>query len=283
MALTIVIPTIGRPQQFAAALESIALVDAVENVIVVHQGDRGGYEIPDWFDGRWIWSDRIGLSAGRNEALRYVDTRSVLFLDDDAVALPALADVCREHEDSGRAVTSATVGFVGADGSIVRDLGPTRRRVLRPWHLPTAFLEPAAIWSTHLLREIGGFDERLGVGTYLGAEEGPAALARIHRLAPGEPMVSDPTRIIRHPEVRRPPTSKVRSYGRGLGGLLVLYAREPWVLSYVATVLFRDVGATLVDVARFRRTRVHDRLARFGGIGEGAIHALKTLGSHARR
>ena len=117
--LTVVIPTLGRPEKLGRALERldrqdadradfavIVAVDAAEPSIEATRalvGERG-------FDIRVLQAERAGASAARNLAWRSAATTLILFIDDDVLAGPGLIAA---HLDWHHRYPDANVGVLG--------------------------------------------------------------------------------------------------------------------------------------------------------------------------
>lgn len=278
--LTVVIPSLGRPD---LCLASIAAVDAVRratglriDLIVVEQGAEQTYPIPADFDGRWLFSTGSGTSFARNVGLDHARAAIVMFVDDDAELRPTFVAMLDEIRTSGAPLVCGRM--MGHDGTAIR--GGEVPAEVRPWNAFHHFVEPAAAWDTAVLREVGGFDERFGPPNSLGAEEGAELLARIARVTDRRvPFV--PVDAIVHPALGTTPPDKARRYGAGNAGLLVLRPGG-WTLCYVAAGLARRVVGTVVAAARRDRAGFAHRRAWLRGWVAGPFVAWRLRGTPAR-
>jgi uncharacterized protein YciI len=272
--LSVVIPTLGRPELCAA---SIAAVDEVRrttglciDLVVVEQGDVPGYTIPADFDGRWLFSTGSGTSFARNLGLRHAVGPTVMFVDDDAELQPTVVAMLDELRSSGAVVVCGRM--MGHDGSVIR--GSDERAEIRPWNAFHLFVEPAALWDTDVLRSVGGFDERFGPPNRLGAEEGVELLARLAR-ATDRPMRFVPVDAILHPPLGSTPTEKARRYGAGNAALVILRPSW-WTWCYVAVGFVRRLGGVAVAAVRRDRDGVSHRLAWLAGWSTGPAAAWRS-------
>lgn len=258
--LTVVIPTYQRPEGCRAAIASVmALISdgrLSAEVIVVEQGDTPSYD-PELDQGvTWLFSTHRGVSHARNAGLRLAAADTVLFLDDDAQLRPVVIDVLEQHRHERRAVTAAGIDF-GPEEQ--RRFAPDSVRPLTAGNTFRYFIEFSTLWDVALLRSAGGFDERLGQPLDLGAEEGPAALARINLEVrrwfrpDSRRIVATPELITSHPAPSLPQTDKAARYGAGAGSLLALQPSW-WIARYWATIATRRTLGLLAALV----SRDHD-------------------------
>ena len=263
--LSVVIASRGRPVECDRAWRSVVSHFPGTELIVVEQASEvGSYPVGDDFPGTWIRQAARGVSRARNRGLDEVTSGSVLFLDDDAQVVPTLRALVEVHEDVGAAATAGRVRYQ-----------PSRRVThldssteLTPTTVGRCFIEFATIFDTETLRSAGGFDERLGVGTDFGAEEGTALLAHLSRSADA-PLRYEPIVMCEHPDVDSPPDAKARSYGRGLGALVPLHPTSWWIWRYVTFTTLRTAIGSLVLVARGEMSAAWPRWHRLRGVVEG--------------
>ncbi len=172
-ALTVVIPTRDRPGQLAACLDALAAdLDARDEVVVVDSAshDRAGVAAVALAAGvRLVRCDLKGASRARNAGWRAASHQDVVFVDDDMRVHPGWSAVLRASDTpfaAGRTVAAG--GDLGAVGSVT-------------WQRPDEVIDRstrgAVAASNNLLvrravlEQCGGFDERLGPGTWLEAGE----------------------------------------------------------------------------------------------------------------
>ena len=250
---------------------------APAEIVVVDQSEDGGSErlveerrqlFPRLV---WIRGERRGLSAARNAGSRAASASVVAFTDDDCVPdtgwVEALSSAFAADERLA-AVTgpmlplpSEAVGAVPVSSRTSRERQEFVGRAL-PWAVGTG-------GNTSVRREwlerVGGFDERLGVGTPARAGEDLDLFRRL--LGAGGRIVYDPEASCQH-EQKTPAERRARraAYGKGAGAALGRWVRDG------------DLRA-LVPVARWFSLRI--RLAlRGSGVGDelrvlaGTLHGL---------
>jgi GT2 family glycosyltransferase len=218
LPVSVVIPTVGRPELVGGAVRSILAGDDVPAEIIVVDQSREGL-MP--LDGAVVVrSATRGLSAARNLGARRATGEVVVFCDDDlrvtpgwlaALVSPALAAdrvvttgrVERDPDDAGGVVPALVLATEPAEYTA---RGP--RDVLAGGNM-------AIRRST--LDAVGGFDERLGAGShYPSAEDNDLAL---RLLSSGCTIRYEPAALVYHRAWRGSlsyPIVRWR-YGRGKG------------------------------------------------------------------
>lgn len=278
--LTVVIPTADRPEQCIAAAASVQRFErstglAVQ-LIVVEQSDTPTYEIPEWFDGEWIHTARRSVSHARNIGLDRVRGKHVIFLDDDAELCDGARTTLTIQQEQGDTVTIGQILYLGLDldqrQTVAADISPT--------NLSHYFLESSAIWDVAALRSVGGFDERIGLPTKFGAEEGAELIGRLADAGPGA-ITFAPHPVATHPSVSSPPSDKAAAYGAGAGALIWV-TPSPWMARYVAWILVRRTTGLVVATIRNdrdkRRVRFHWLRGAARGLAQG--RQLRTQPMH---
>ena len=236
---TVAIATAGRPRALERCLQAVLAGSAQPHeIVVVDQSDdeqslavvtdmRGRTERPI----RHLRQERLGLSASRNAGIEAAGARIVALTDDDCVPSPEWLFAIAGSFTRGATVQAVTGRVLPLgprdDGYAVssragEEPAEFRGSFARPWLVGTGA-------NTAVLREwavrIGGYDERLGVGTRGGAGED---LDFIHRLLrTGGAIRFEPNALVYHerqPKARRRATRS--SYGRGVGACCGLWFRE---------------------------------------------------------
>lgn len=173
--VTVVVPTHRRPESLRRALTALAAQRGAPpfDVLVV-DNDAASYAppaLPEGLPGRVVSEPLPGAAAARNRGIAETSSPLLALLDDDvvpepgwlaALAAPVLAG--RADLTGGRVVLDPLVPrprwlAPGLEGYLTSlDLGPRERVLADDETLLTASL----LTRTPLLREIGGFDRRLG-------------------------------------------------------------------------------------------------------------------------
>jgi GT2 family glycosyltransferase len=163
--VSVVVPTIGRPRQLAACLESIAEGDRrPAEVVVVDQS--GGHEVAavvERFTGvgaRVVPSAQRGVARARNLGLREAAHDVVLMTDDDCTVDRTWTRTARELMEPGMPlILSGRVLSHGDRRNVtsIRDMAEARdyTGTLDYWLLYTN----NAVMSRSAVLELGGFDE----------------------------------------------------------------------------------------------------------------------------
>lgn len=269
--LAVVIASRGRPAECDAAWRSVVAHLPEAQLIVVEQQSGGErYPVGDDFPGTWIRQTGRGVSRARNRGLAEVACGDVLFLDDDAQVVSTLTELVEAHRSSGASATAGRVRYCPSR-NMTRGDEPTR---LTPTTVGRCFIEFSTIFRTDALLDVGGFDERLGVGSDFGAEEGSAVLARL-AASHDAPLRYEPVVMCEHPDVDAPPSAKARSYGQGVGALIPLYPTSAWIWRYVAFTTVRTTLGSLVFLVRGDTSSARPRCHRLRGVAEGVALGLR--------
>jgi hypothetical protein len=265
--LAVVVPTAGAdPAALRRAVTSAVAAGAPVRV-VCQEDARAAADALDGLPGDVVLvaDSGLGASRARNVGLAGLDAEWVLFLDDDAELLPAFRDVLAALPHlGGCALVSWRV--VDADG---RDISryPARDAWIGAWNHWSLTREHSGVWRVSDLRALGGFDERLGPGTWAGADEGADLVIRL--LASGRRGRYLAITASRHPGARELGPAKARRYGRGTGQLIRAHAARPASWPYAVRTLAGLVSVLLP--ARFHRHSRRAKLARARGIAEGLL------------
>lgn len=187
--ITVLVPTYRRPAGLARVLAGLAAqADPPPYEVLVVDNDPRPHPVPDLpARTRLVAEATPGASAARNRGIAEAQTELLAMLDDDVVPEPgwlrSLADPVldgRADLTGGKVLLAPDVarpGWLrpGLEGYLTAlDLGPTARELKADESLLTASL----LTRTALLRQVGGFDTRLGP-------------------QPGRQIVGDDVRLVR--------------------------------------------------------------------------------------
>lgn len=187
--LSVVVPTKDRPSKLDTCLAALrADVDAGDEIVVVDSGSADSAavaEVVSRYDARLVRSDRPGASLARNLGWRTASYNLIAFVDDDVRVHPGWADAMvaafddttvefvtggvtvpagQEAAERPVAITSRTVR-TRLDRTVDGDLGATANLSIRRRGLET----------------VGGFDERIGPGTWAASAEDLDLFDRLFR------------------------------------------------------------------------------------------------------
>jgi len=222
--LSVVVPTKDRPEFLAACLTALRadLAESDELIVVDSASGRPGAvaAVAAQADALLVRSDLPGASLARNLGWRTASHDLVAFIDDDVRVAPGWADAIvagfdvegsvefvtggvvvpagQEHAERPVAVTSKTVRtrlHPGVEG----DLGASANMAVRK----------------RALADVGGFDERLGPGTWAMAAEDLDLFDRLFRL--NYPGMFEPLALAEHEQWRSKPQLLALDWGYGKG------------------------------------------------------------------
>jgi glycosyltransferase involved in cell wall biosynthesis len=227
MKVSVVVPTLGRRDALASCLDAL-LEGSVPPAEIVVVDQSQGDAVARLLDERRASStaiDRLvrtadGLSAARNAGAHATTGDVIAFTDDDCVPAPTwLEALAAAFAGDSRfaAVTGPMLPLPAADSEsvAVASRTSTERRVFTgpalPWEVGTG-------GNTAVRREwlerIGGFDERLGVGTPGQAGEDLDLFRRL--LAAEGSILYEPEAVCRH-ERKSAGERRARRYAYGVG------------------------------------------------------------------
>lgn len=225
--LAVIVCTRNRPEMLTRSLESLAehLPPEVDVLVVDSASDTDETrEVAHAAGVGYVRADVPGLSIARNIGLLSTERSIVLFTDDDCLATPNIADnlVAAFIDESIGCVTGTMIDHqsVGPGGE------PSgRRRIVRTLAGIDAGHGAAMAFRRTLVIRLGGFDETLGAGKYLGGAEDLDMFCRI--LWARSTIVHDASCVIVHAHTRYGDdyVQLMRNYGRGLGALVVKWLR----------------------------------------------------------
>lgn len=231
--MTIVVPCRDRADELDATLTGVTRqLRAEDSLIVVDSASRDATTMVDVarrHDVILVRLDLPGASRARNAGWQLADTDVVVFLDDTVVVTDGWLDALVEP-----LVRDPHLGFVAGR---VEPIGAGNRWAPVAVHSHPAprvveLGDPAPGDSASLavrtaaLREVGGFDERLGPGTWFAAADDLNLLDRI--LVCGWPGRYEPDARAGspQPENTRAHVAKIWAYGKASGARLALLARQ---------------------------------------------------------
>ena len=246
MLVSLVLATVGRTTELARGLQALAAQTCRDfEVLVIDQnGDdrllplvesarQAGVTL------RHVRFDRRSLSGARNHGLQLAAGEVVGFPDDDCWYEPDTVARLVDRWQAAAVPPALMVGCWVEQATAVGDLD-AQAQALRPDEV-RAFRGRRAssitlFVRTALLRELGGFDERLGVGQWFGSAEETDLVMRV--AARAEPMSYEPSVRMHHafalagtrPRRSADDLERLRRRERGTGALYVKHALSGWVI-----------------------------------------------------
>ncbi|MEO5951804.1 MAG: glycosyltransferase family 2 protein [Chloroflexia bacterium] len=245
-SVSVVVPTMDRPELLRRCVQSVLRGERSPDRLVICDQSRDtsteqfAQELArDYQLIEYVRMERPHASQARNAGFYVSSTTLVAFIDDDCIAgsrwlsalvgryetasnLEKVSAVCgsvlpiRNHDSSGKVPvssrTSSRLRFFR------RDATGQAFRGWAPWDAGTGgnMLSPRSA-----LLGIGGFDDRLGPGSFAGAAEDIDLLYRLSRVGT---LVYEPEAPVYHPMQSRGGRLHRRiSYGRGMGAMLALH------------------------------------------------------------
>lgn len=273
---TVVICTRDRPALLARMLESVRRHAPGVDVLVVDSASttEETRRVAEAAGVGYLRVHRPGLSIARNAGVDAVDTDVVVFTDDDCVVADDwTAPLVEPFADPRVGVVTGVMLGEGTDVSALTDDPPraTRRTAdgLDLGHGANMAFRRVA------LREVGGFDERLGAGSPLPGAEDLDAFCRL--LHVGWVGVHQPRSAVLHRNAREGDAYRrlVLGYARGTGAALAKMVRIDGVVG---------AGLAWVHLRRLVRralpgpTRPEDRRtapAHARGLAEGLVAGFR--------
>jgi GT2 family glycosyltransferase len=259
----LVVATVGRTDELARLLDSLEEqgYPRVRVIVVDQNPDERLQEVV----GRSNVSvehvrAEAGLSRARNAGLELVDADVVAFPDDDCVYPPGLLSRVGE-------LLTADAGLDGVTGRAEDASGASSDS----WSQDAAILTDDNLWNRGisfaiflrraLVERVGGFDERLGLGSQEPWASGEEIDYLIRAVRAGARIAYDPSLVVRH--VVREDDARIGARdGASVGYLLRKHDYPALVL---ARMLVRPLGGALVSAVRLDGNRARYRLATFRG------------------
>jgi GT2 family glycosyltransferase len=285
--VTLAIATCGRADALARCLEAVrAQIRAPDEIIVVDQDPaeearafvhRSGLAV------QYCEQPKLGLSASRNLALSRANGALFAVTDDDCAPDPEwVGAIIAAFEDSTApsAVTGPILAPAGKPPPSMTAISlreSLESRLFASREIPWAVGSGANFAArTEELRRIGGWDERLGVGTRGMAAEDCELIDRLLRA--GNSVFYAKDAVVRHDWQTRERRYRTRwSYGFGIGALCGLRLAE--ADSFAARMLrsysrmhLRKLGQA---AARLNFNQLTQHILALAALVPGCIYGLR--------
>jgi GT2 family glycosyltransferase len=287
--ISVAISTLDRPEGLRRCLDALLAGSVLpDELVVVDQGDGARTEavLSELVTAApavvHVKQARRGLSASRNAAFRAASSEVVAVTDDDCVPdaswIAELKNAFGET-DAPDAVCGRVLprGPAGAGRVAVSSRTSQVRREFTGNALPWAVGTGANFAARReLVQAVGGYDERLGVGSAGGAGEDLDIVRRLLRR--GARIRYEPGSLVYHerqsPDRRRSTRS---SYGRGVGACFALWLRErdPFALRALSAWVAMRLRLLALAAARRDRGGVREELMVLGGTLAGLAYGLR--------
>jgi GT2 family glycosyltransferase len=286
-AITVAVPTYGRPASLARCLEALATGSMRPGeLIVVDQAPSAQARravvrcgIPQ---ARYLEQSRVGVSASRNLALAAASGAVLAVTDDDCAPDPGWLSAVAgalERTPTPAAVTGPILPLgpqpPRAHAVSVRAVGPPvdHRGPMLPWLAGTGGNFAA---RADVLRHLAGWDERLGPGSPGLAAEDSELLYRI--LRDGCVVRYEPAAVVRHEWQswdRRLATRS--SYAHGVGALCGLWLRrgDRFAVRMLAAYASDHARALAGGAGRRDRGAVEEHSRALAGLVPGLLYGLR--------
>ncbi len=205
-----------------------------------------------------------GLSRARNVALEHVTADVVAFPDDDCRYPPDLLDRVARQLTEEPALDGLSGRSVGQDGGASAS-----------WKDDPAVLTDDNLWNRvnsaaiflrrPVVERVGGFDERLGLGSAEPWSSGEEIDYVVRAVRGGARIAYDPTLTVTHepPALDAAQEQRVRCRDGASIGYILRKHRYP--ATVVARMLVRPLGGALLGLARLDRSRARLHLATLRG------------------
>lgn len=285
--LTVAVATCGRPDALSTCLAALALQSRrPDQVIVVDQqplpetrnvAERCGLPV------EYIEQPRLGLSASRNLALSLARGTIVAVTDDDCYPDIAWCETLLAAFADPYAPDAVTGPILPPDGPPPADMCALS---MRPSRETVRHDRPIAPWVVgsganfacrrSLLQAMGGWNERLGVGTPGLAGEDCEINYRL--VASGKRVVYNGNVLIHHAWQTRERRRETRwTYGFGIGALCgtVLARGDRFALRMLASYAKQHVLG-MVTAARERNGKaLHERIVALSALPQGVLYGYR--------
>jgi GT2 family glycosyltransferase len=280
LRVTVIVPTIGRPQLLAGLLHSLAAGDRqpAEVLVCDQSGERETRALCYGFAPlvvRWVDGGPPGIARAMNVGLRAAHHDLVLVTNDDITV--AVDWVRRAHALLAADPAVLVTGRVLPGGDDAKRVPSTMLQTAardftrpQPWGL---FPGNAGGNRTRILA-IGGFDERAAFG--VAAEDNDLAW---RWLRAGNTIRYRPELVVWHHDWRTDAeiAARFREYGRGQGALYAKHVRAgDWrIAGWLVRDTLRGLRGHAARVVKHRAPHTDWRQGLFPGVLTGFVAGLR--------
>jgi cellulose synthase/poly-beta-1,6-N-acetylglucosamine synthase-like glycosyltransferase len=286
---SVVVCTQNRPKQLERCLRAIrtSCYPQIE-IIVVDNGTEHSEtrQVASTWDAKYVVEPVKGLSRSRNSGVRHSKAEIVTFIDDDALPKENwLCEIMREFEDPNVMAVAGLIHPMTPNPYEGVELYVRRRQKrkvfdlsVKDWFALTNFGGIGDGSNMAFRREklelLGGFNERLGLGTSVrGSEEHYAFFELVKR---GHRIAFTPTAVVQHPFPESLQDARKRAARCGEGSfayMAFLFFEEPNYRGPLVRFLAR---AILRRLTRRRRSPIRSRRHEVSWLFKGLRHYLRS-------
>ena len=261
--VSIVVPTIGRVIELEEFLISVKEAEYNENIeiIIVDQNEKGFLnslveKYTPFINIKHFVSERKGASLARNIGLQYASYELINFCDDDAVIeKDFIQKIERNMADSYDMVSFRVVDIKKEDENCMIPFPSVKKKICFS-NIEKTTIEISQIWRKKSIRNIAGYDERLGVGTYFSSDESMDLIIRA--LKENYVMWYFPEIGFRHPNKKSALASRYLKYARGTGALHKKHwSRWSIKKKFIVYMVKNMVGVVVYNVWNPKKTLKH--------------------------
>ena len=270
----LVVATVDRTDNLDSLLSSLdAQSHRAFRVVVVDQNDDDRLErVLAGHAGLEMLRLRAprGLSRARNAALPSLNADVVAFPDDDCLYAPDLLARVAERFAADPGLDSLAGRPVAADGRMAGRWPPPAQRI-RPETVFHTAISHTIFLRLSVVGRVGGFDERLGLGSgtpWSSGEEIDFLVRALHARARIE---YDPSLVVTHPVKAASPDELVALGRRDGGSLGYVLAANRYPAGTILRLLVRPLVASVAFAVLLDRTRARFQLATLGGRLRGLV------------
>lgn len=295
LRLSVAIATCGRPEALRTCMAAIAKQSrAPDQLIIVDQDplpETREVVTQSGLPVTYVEQERRGLSASRNLALSVAEGDVLAVTDDDCFPDDGWAEGLIDGFRRKAAPDAVTGPILPPPGDPPSDMCALSLRPSRETRLFSARVIPWQVGSganfaarVDLLRKLGGWDERLGVGTSGMAGEDIDIVDRL--LAAGGSILYSGDVVMHHAWQTRERRRATRwSYGYGIGALsgLRLGRRDAYGWRMLGSYSKMHLRELLREARRGDWTGVRERLTSLSALGPSLIYGFRAARSKLAR
>ncbi|HEX6652239.1 MAG TPA: glycosyltransferase family A protein [Thermoleophilaceae bacterium] len=287
MTITVAIATMGRPEALARCLDAVAAQTVpAHEVIVVDQAPSAEASEAASRTGRrpvrYLEQAPLGLSASRNLALREATGNLLAVTDDDCAPDPGWLEAVAAAFARAPAPAAVTGPILPLGerppGTFVVSLRESRAAVdhagrVLPWTVGSGGNFAGAV---AVLRDCGGWDERLGAGSRGQAAEDSDLNHRLLRR--GLVVRYEPDAVVRHEWQTLERRLATRwSYGFGIGAMcgIWLRRRDAYALRALLSYARLHVRPLLGGLRRADGRRIREHGRALASVAPGLLYGLR--------